>query len=125
MKQNVRPTTKRAVNLAPDRTHSEDSEPIHAWFELSYSNYLCLPRSVLQSMPGEWQRRFVACLEEMDAMTTAAGLEDLPASYKVIAQDIDGKFARDPYAAYERGRRDVFRQAGHETDGQVRQEEKR
>jgi hypothetical protein len=107
----VRRATKRAVNFAPDRTHSDSSEPVHSWFELSYSNYLCLPRSVLQSMPEEWQRRFVACLEEMDAMTTSAGLEDLPASYKVIAQDEDGKFARDPYAEYERGRRNVFGRA--------------
>ena len=40
-------------------------EPIHEWFELSYSNYLVIPRSVLQSMPVEWQDRFVAALEEM------------------------------------------------------------
>lgn len=43
-----------------------DHEAIHEWFSLSYANYLVVPRSVLQSMPDEWQARFVECLEEMD-----------------------------------------------------------
>lgn len=41
-------------------------EPIHAWFELSYAQYLTIPRSALQSMPIEWQHRFVECLMELD-----------------------------------------------------------
>lgn len=40
-------------------------EAIHEWFSLSYANYLVCPRSVLQSMPDEWQQRFVTCLREM------------------------------------------------------------
>ena len=40
--------------------------PVHAWFELSYAQYLTVPRTALQSMPIEWQERFVACLEELD-----------------------------------------------------------
>lgn len=44
---------------------TEEPEPIHLWFSLSYANYLVVPRSVLQSMPQEWQARFVTCLEEM------------------------------------------------------------
>jgi len=39
--------------------------PIHEWFSLSYCNYLVLPRTLLQSMPTEWQERMVACLNEM------------------------------------------------------------
>lgn len=42
----------------------EDGE-IHTWFGLSYANYLVVPRSVLQSMPLEWQERFVKALREM------------------------------------------------------------
>lgn len=38
---------------------------IHEWFGLSYSNYLVLPRALLQSMPLEWQHRFTALLTEM------------------------------------------------------------
>lgn len=38
---------------------------IHTWFGLSYSNYLVLHRSLLQSMPEEWQHRFVRMLGEL------------------------------------------------------------
>ncbi|MFD7922465.1 hypothetical protein ACFV3R_24975 [Streptomyces sp. NPDC059740] len=40
--------------------------PIHTWFGLSYSNYAVLPRTLLQSMPTDWQQRMVACLNELD-----------------------------------------------------------
>lgn len=39
--------------------------PVHHWFELTYSNYLVLPRTLLQSMPTAWQERIVACLGEL------------------------------------------------------------
>lgn len=38
---------------------------IHTWFGLSYSNYLVLHRTLLQSMPEEWQRDFVEKLDEL------------------------------------------------------------
>ncbi|MGW4803045.1 hypothetical protein [Kitasatospora sp. NPDC004272] len=41
--------------------------PIQDHFGLSYANYLVLPRTLLQSMPIEWQQRFVDCLGELDA----------------------------------------------------------
>lgn len=41
--------------------------PVHSFFSLSYSNYLVIPRSILQEMPVEWQERFVSCLEEARA----------------------------------------------------------
>ncbi|MFE9844731.1 hypothetical protein [Streptomyces goshikiensis] len=41
--------------------------PVHAWFELTYSSYLVLPRTLMQSMPIEWQQRMVGCLEEIQA----------------------------------------------------------
>lgn len=40
---------------------------IHTWFSLTYANYLVLPRSVLQSMPEEWQHRFTAIMDEAQA----------------------------------------------------------
>ncbi|MGW2401773.1 hypothetical protein ACWCYY_34990 [Kitasatospora sp. NPDC001664] len=43
-----------------------DDEPVHTWFGLSYSAYLVLPRTLLQSMPASWQQRMVACLRELD-----------------------------------------------------------
>ncbi|MEU5322944.1 hypothetical protein AB0G67_40270 [Streptomyces sp. NPDC021056] len=41
--------------------------PIHTWFGLSYSNYQVLHRTLMQSMPIEWQERMVACLEELQS----------------------------------------------------------
>lgn len=47
-------------------TASIDDRPdVHIWFGLSYSNYLVLHRTLLQSMPKEWQRDFVAKLDEL------------------------------------------------------------
>jgi hypothetical protein len=43
---------------------------IHAWFGLSYASYLVIPRTLLQSMPGEWQLAFVALLEDLDEAFT-------------------------------------------------------
>lgn len=45
---------------------ADEMEAIHTWFSLTYANYLVLPRSVLQSMPDEWQQRFVGTLNELD-----------------------------------------------------------
>jgi len=81
----------------------ESDEPIHEFFELSYANYLTLPRCALQTMPFEWQRRFVALLEEMRATID----EDFEpeGGYQVNALDGDSRVTDDPYADYERGRR--------------------
>ena len=58
------PTRKTASErkVTPMRTPPD----VHAWFGLSYANYLVLPRSVLQSMPDEWQRRFTSLMDEMN-----------------------------------------------------------
>lgn len=40
--------------------------PIHLWFGLTYSNYLVLHRSMMQSMPEQWQARAVALFTELD-----------------------------------------------------------
>lgn len=59
----------------------DDPEPIHGWFDLTYSNYLVMPRSVLQSMPQEWQAQFCTLLDEA---REAFGHLDWP-SYEVRA----------------------------------------
>jgi len=76
-------------------------EDIHGWFGLSYANYLTLPRTLLQSMPREWQHRFTTCLEEMDA---AFSQVEHPHAYQVKTVDAGGRFACDPIPHYERGR---------------------
>lgn len=82
-------------------TEPENQEPIHEWFELSGSNYLVLPRSVLQSMPAVWQGEFVRLLEELQ---DAAADLDVPEEYSVQAKQ-GGRFIADPFRDYERGRR--------------------
>lgn len=82
----------------------DDREPVHEWFELSYAQYLTIPRSVLQSMPSEWQARFAQCLDELDEL-----IDWRPPSgrYWVELRDGNGRFASDPLMDYERGRRRI------------------
>lgn len=84
----------------PDMVEEPDDD-IHTWFGLTYANYLTLPRSVLQSMPAEWQQKFVAMLCELQEKY---GHLDWP-DYQVSAVDRDtGRYRRDPIPHYNRGR---------------------
>ncbi|OEV14062.1 hypothetical protein [Streptomyces nanshensis] len=40
--------------------------PVHEHFGLSYANYLVVERSLLQSMPIEWQESFITRLRELE-----------------------------------------------------------
>ena len=82
------------------------TEPIHEWFSLSYASYLTIPRSVLQSMPVEWQRRMVELLEEMERTCNAHGI-DIPFT-QVVLRSSQGRFMHDYLASYERGRRRLW-----------------
>lgn len=78
----------------------DENEPIHLWFSLSYANYLVLPRSVLQSMPVEWQRQFCRMLDQAHA-----AFPDLEwPRYTVSARNDAGQFISDPIPHYNRGR---------------------
>ena len=84
--------------------HRDDPEPVHSYFELSYAHYLVIPRTALQSMPVEWQKRFIECMEELD------NLIDWEQRYEVSLRDDDGHFLSietDPLNDYERGRRKI------------------
>lgn len=87
-----------------DGVFYEDGEDIHHWFELSYAQYLTIPRSVLQSMPDEWQKRFVKCLNELDDT-----IDWRPKSgrYWVKLKDGQGRYVEDPLMNYDRGRRQI------------------
>lgn len=84
----------------------EPHDPIHNWFELTYAQYLTIPRSVLQSMPQAWQASFVNLLEELDET-----IDWRPESgcYWVTLRDAKGRFVRDPLMNYDRGRRQLPR----------------
>jgi hypothetical protein len=79
------------------------ADPIHTWFNLTYSSYLVLPRSLLQSTPFWWQAAFVKLLHWLEARAP----KDAPGSYRVQAIDDNGRYVADPYRDYERGRRVV------------------
>ena len=80
--------------------HDLFDTPIHDWFGLTYCSYLTIPRTILQSMPIEWQRRFVKCLEEAEDMFGDQNNLD----YTVNARE-GRRFVKDPLINYERGRR--------------------
>lgn len=52
---------------AYDRETEQQDGPVHTFFSFSYSSYQVVPRVLAQSMPHEWQARFVQCMEEMQA----------------------------------------------------------
>ena len=74
--------------------------PIHNWFQLTYSSYLILPRLILQAMPEEWQQKLVDLLEEVQEVIEFP--DDYTASYS-IQYRVNGKIASDPYRDYRRG----------------------
>lgn len=80
-----------------------EQEPIHEFFNLTYANYLVLPRSVLQSMSIDWQEKFVNLLERIPEVICEDFEPD--GGYAVRARDSEGHFILDQYSNYERGRR--------------------
>jgi hypothetical protein len=72
-------------------------DDVHHWFELTYAQYLTIPRSSLEAMPGEWQRRFVRCLEELDA---AFDWRPKEGRYWVELRTADERYAHDPLREY-------------------------
>lgn len=73
--------------------------PVHEWFSLSYSNYLVLPRSLMQAMPIEWQERMVKCLNQMRDATRHLNVND---NYTVHLRNEQRRFVSDPYSRYRR-----------------------
>lgn len=73
--------------------------PIHSYFGLSYASWLALPRLTLQEMPKNWQARFVALLEEAEAM----GVLHRPET-KITVVGPDGKYQNgEHWHSYRRG----------------------
>lgn len=75
-------------------------DDVHSFFGLTYASYLAVPRSVLQSMPADWQHQFSALMDKMEDLY---GGYDM--SYTVHKRDKRGRFQSDPLQNYERGRR--------------------
>lgn len=88
----------RATRDAAEFARRPQHEHIHTWFELSYSNYLVLNRTLLQSMPDGWQARFVALLDEMhDAfrqVEQAEGFQVQAGRWVYVYECTDAQLAR-------------------------------
>ena len=89
-------------------------DAIHNYFELTYAEYLTIPRSVLQSMPDEWQRKFVELLEVLDeTIDWRPGI----GRYWVHLRNNDGRIVADPLRDYQRGRRRIKYKEKSKADG--------
>lgn len=76
---------RRAVTFLAVGAEAGESPDVHTWFGLSYANYTVLPRTLLQSMPEEWQHRFTALMDELD---TAFAHVPQARAYKVTAAEV-------------------------------------
>lgn len=82
------------LSVAPAVPDYVEDQPVHTFFGLTYSAYLCVPRLVLQEMPVAWQRELVALLLQ---------LPPTPA-YSCQRRDDAGRYITDPLAEYRRGK---------------------
>ena len=82
--------------MKQDKDGTWHEDPIHYWFGLSYASYLVLPRSVMESMPIDWQERMVSLLNEIND----ARSEFLGGNYAVNLRRCDGRIVKDPLADY-------------------------
>lgn len=80
-------------------------DDVSLWFELSYAQYLTIPRSVLEAMPMQWQLRFVRCLRELDETFEWRPLEG---RYWCLLRDARGRFTDDPWMQYRHPDRDFI-----------------
>jgi hypothetical protein len=87
---------------------------VHGWFDLTYSSYLVLPRSLMQEMPAAWQHALVGLLERMR--------EEFPrehSSYTVLKKGERNRFVRDPLRNYRHPDASALR-AARATDDEAR-----
>lgn len=71
--------------------------PIHLFFELSYAQYLTIPRSILQAMDPEWKERMAKCLNELDETFNWRPSEG---KYWVQLKNDLGMYVKDPLMEY-------------------------
>lgn len=79
---------------------NDEPMDISTWFNLTYASYLVLPRLWLETMPIEWQYKFVALLNEIPETLDID--DEYPATYLVTCKR-RGKFVKDIYRDYRHG----------------------
>lgn len=63
-------------SVRAEQPHDRSSGPVHAYFGLTYANFLVIHRAQLQSMPLDWQKQFVELLEDLNAAYAHLGHVD-------------------------------------------------
>ena len=84
--------------------------PLSEWFELSYAQFLTIPRLVMENMPLEWQEKMKALLYELDGTFDWRPEEG---RYWVRLKDNSGRFCDAPLSDYRRGTVEHIRRNGH------------
>ena len=80
--------------------------PIHGWFELSYAQFLTVPRLVMEAMPHEWQCKMADLLSEMDETFDWRPKEG---RYWVKLKNSQGRYTHAPLNDYRYGQREIER----------------
>jgi len=93
----IAPSTDRSTDAATARKVLYATGPAHQAFGQSRAAYFVVPRRTLQSMPAEWQERYVSLIAEARTYLPA----DAFPQYQVIRLN-DGRYAADPHRRYRR-----------------------
>ncbi|WP_243402651.1 hypothetical protein [Stenotrophomonas sp. SPM] len=91
------PSTDHSTDAATARKVLYATGPAHQAFGQSRAAYFVVPRRTLQSMPAEWQERYVSLIAEARTYLPA----DAFPQYQVIRLN-DGRYAADPHRRYRR-----------------------
>ena len=86
-----------------DKLRGVDKHDVHTWFSLSYSNFVVLHRSILQSMPEHLQHRFTSLMDEIRE-EFEGNVPEPEGGYMLTAKDARGRWMKDPIPPYDRGR---------------------
>ena len=105
------PSTDPANDAATARKVLYATGPAHQAFGQSRAAYFVVPRRTLQSMPAEWQERYVSLIAEARTYLPA----DAFPQYQVTRLN-DGKYAADPHRRYRRAGPIPRRPAGAAAD---------
>jgi hypothetical protein len=70
----------------------EGYNQLWAWFGLSYSSFLTLPRSMMHEMPDEWQMKMAELLEEWNDHWDFSSVDLEPS----VSFKRNGKYASPP-----------------------------
>ena len=81
-----------------------EEEPVHNWFGLTYSSYLVLPRTLLQSAPVEWQRDFIRLLHHLERIFPDHHGMEYWVRRRARCQDGRLRFVEDPLRDYRHQR---------------------